>query len=145
MTIQWKELDTEDLEAYLDLLGDLDSQNRLSHQEACSLLNRISVYPYFKIFCLFEHTNLLATYTLIIFDNFGHGGKRIAIVENVVVAEDARHRGIGRKMMHDAMQRAQDQGCYKLMLSSDIKRTGAHAFYESLGFERHGISFRAGM
>ena len=31
---------------------------------------------------------------------------------------------------------------YKLVLSSNAKRERAHAFYESLGFERHGVSFR---
>ena len=34
------------------------------------------------------------------------------------------------------------KGCYKMMLSSNLRRTGAHAFYESLGFEKHGYSFR---
>ena len=34
------------------------------------------------------------------------------------------------------------KGCYKLVLSSNAKRERAHAFYESLGFERHGYSFR---
>ena len=34
-------------------------------------------------------------------------------------------------------------GCYKLTLSSNIARQGAHAFYDSLGFERHGYSFLA--
>jgi len=28
------------------------------------------------------------------------------------------------------------------MLSSNAKREDAHAFYESLGFVRHGFSFR---
>ena len=52
-------------------------------------------------------------------------------------------RGIGQAMMrfrHRA--RAADKGCYKLVLSSNAKRERAHAFYESLGFERHGYSFR---
>ena len=35
-----------------------------------------------------------------------------------------------------------EKGCYKLMLSSNLKRARAHAFYDSLGFERHGHSFR---
>ena len=31
------------------------------------------------------------------------------------------------------------------MLSSNAKRERAHAFYESLGFERHGFSFRVNL
>lgn len=37
---------------------------------------------------------------------------------------------------------AHKKGCYKAALSSNLKRERAHAFYESLGFERHGYSFR---
>jgi GNAT superfamily N-acetyltransferase len=44
-------------------------------------------------------------------------------------------------MMNHAMALAHEAGCYKLALSSNLKRTRAHAFYDSLGFERHGVSF----
>ncbi|MGZ8403454.1 MAG: GNAT family N-acetyltransferase [Rhodoplanes sp.] len=50
--------------------------------------------------------------------------------------------GIGRAMMRFAIERAQQACCYKLVLSSNATRKRAHAFYESLGFERHGYSFR---
>ena len=32
-------------------------------------------------------------------------------------------------------------GCYKMALSSNLKREAAHRFYDSLGFGRHGYSF----
>ena len=44
-------------------------------------------------------------------------------------------------MMTYARELARQAGCYKLVLSSNRKRERAHAFYESLGFQRHGISF----
>jgi GNAT superfamily N-acetyltransferase len=47
-------------------------------------------------------------------------------------------------MMDEAAAIARGKGCYKLILSSNLKREAAHAFYESLGFERHGYSFRIG-
>jgi hypothetical protein len=45
-------------------------------------------------------------------------------------------------MMAFARNRCREKGCYKLVLSSNGKRERAHAFYESLGFARHGYSFR---
>jgi len=48
---------------------------------------------------------------------------------------------VGRAMMAHAMRLAHEAGCYKLALSSNQKRERAHAFYESLGFQRHGLSF----
>ena len=48
---------------------------------------------------------------------------------------------MGRAMMSFAMRYAKDRGCYKLALSSNSARTGAHDFYRALGFSQHGISF----
>ena len=45
-------------------------------------------------------------------------------------------------MMHEAARLAEARGCYKLALSSNVDAKPAHAFYESLGFERYGYSFR---
>ena len=50
--------------------------------------------------------------------------------------------GIGKAMMGFALGLCRDKGCYKLVLSSNASRERAHAFYESLGFKRHGFSFR---
>ncbi|WP_100486548.1 GNAT family N-acetyltransferase [Sporolactobacillus pectinivorans] len=137
-----RELKLEEIGDYLCLLCELDDQHIMPEEEARALYDTVGRYPFYKIYCVCSEDRIVGTYTLIILDNFGHGGLKIAIVENVVVAPDVRHSGIGQEMMHDAMQRARDNGCYKLMLSSDIKRTGAHAFYESLGFQKHGLSFR---
>ena len=52
-------------------------------------------------------------------------------------------RGVGKAMMRFARARCRKAGCYKLALSSNLKRAAAHRFYESLGFEKHGFSFRA--
>jgi hypothetical protein len=40
--------------------------------------------------------------------------------------------------MGHACEECRLAGCYKLTLSSGLPREGAHRFYESLGFERHG-------
>jgi GNAT superfamily N-acetyltransferase len=44
-------------------------------------------------------------------------------------------------MMEHARDACRRAGCYKLALSSNLKRADAHRFYDSLGFERHGFSF----
>lgn len=142
MPVAIQKLTLADIDRYVDLLQQLDAQHSMTMKDAQTLFRKMDQYPYYKIFCVWSENKLLATYSLIVLDNFGHGGLKIAIVENVVVTPEAQGLGIGTTMMQDAMKRATDQGCYKLMLSSDLKRQGAHAFYEHLGFEQHGISFR---
>lgn len=84
---------------------------------------------------------MLVTFALLIMDNLAHGGAPSGIVEDVVVRADHQGLGLGKMMMHFAMDVCRQAGCYKLMLSSNQKRVTAHVFYESLGFDRHGFSF----
>lgn len=83
----------------------------------------------------------VGTYTLFILPLLAHNGAPEAIVEDVAVHPEAQGQGIGRRMMEHARTLAREAGCYKLALSSNQKRVEAHAFYERLGFERHGVSF----
>jgi GNAT superfamily N-acetyltransferase len=74
-------------------------------------------------------------------ENIGHMGSPSAIVESVAVAPDAQGMGVGKALMAHALAIAAANNCYKLALSSNIRRTSAHAFYDRLGFQRHGVSF----
>jgi GNAT superfamily N-acetyltransferase len=85
---------------------------------------------------------LLGTFALLVMDNLAHLGARSAVVEDVVVDAAHRGQGIGRAMMTHAVSVCREKGCYKMALSSNLKRERAHAFYDALGFERHGYSFR---
>lgn len=80
-------------------------------------------------------------YGLMAMDNLGHDGAPVGIVENVVVDTAWRRRGIGRLLMEDAVRRAREAGCYKLVLASNKALRPAHSFYESLGFAIQGVAF----
>lgn len=56
------------------------------------------------------------------------------IVENIVVAQALRGRGMGRLLLAHVEQLAQDYHCTKLMLMSGSNRVAAHAFFRSCGF-----------
>lgn len=83
----------------------------------------------------------LGTFSLLVFPVMVHDGRPEAIVEAVVVAPAARGRGIGKRMMQEAMRLAREAGAAKLALSSNARRLQAHRFYRELGFTEHGISF----
>lgn len=79
--------------------------------------------------------------TLYILPLLAHAQAPEALVEDVAVHPRAQGLGLGRLLMERAMAVARARGCYKLALSSNAKRVDAHAFYEHLGFTRHGFSF----
>lgn len=120
---------------------DIDDGTTLSVGAASEIFDRIGRYPNYRIFVAVDNERVVGTFALLMMDNLGHLGAPSAIVEDVAVDPTMHRRGIGRIMMEYAMREAETAGCYKLMLSSNLKRENAHAFYDSLGFERHGYSF----
>jgi GNAT superfamily N-acetyltransferase len=114
----------------------------LALDAAAGIFRRFASYPLYHLYVATSEDVIVGTFELLVMHNLAHLGAPSAIVEDVCVDEQLRGKGIGRAMMTFAMKVAAAAGCYKLALSSNLKRTGAHAFYESLGFDQHGISFR---
>src|SRR3954469_4986083 len=56
-------------------------------------------------------------------------------IEGVRVATAERGTGIGRAMIAWAISESRKRGCGLVQLTSDKRRSGAHAFYEALGFQ----------
>lgn len=61
------------------------------------------------------------------------GGER-ALIEGVRVALSMRGRGIGKALIRHAIGLARQRGSVLVQLTSDKRRSEAHAFYRSLGF-----------
>ena len=150
MNLLIREATENDLPAVLALYAQpaMDNGKVLTLPEAKVLLAQFRQYPSYRLWVACEATpnadssgQVVGTYALLIMHNLAHQGTPSAIVEDVVVCTEQQGQGIGRHMMQHAQQQAQVAGCYKLVLSSNQKRVRAHAFYESLGFQRHGFSF----
>ncbi|AEU34635.1 GNAT family N-acetyltransferase [Granulicella mallensis] len=118
-----------------------DSGN-FTAEEARAHFSRLKQYPSFHVFVAFLHEVPVGTYELLIMDNLAKRGRKSAVVEDVAVDPQHQGQGIGRAMMEHARKQCQEASCYKLTLSSNLKREEAHRFYEALGFEKHGYSFQ---
>jgi GNAT superfamily N-acetyltransferase len=86
--------------------------------------------------------SVVGMFALLVMENLGHLGASSGVIEDVVVNTSWRRKGIGKQMLQFAIERCKEANCYKLTLSSNIKRKYAHSFYESLGFDIHGYSFK---
>lgn len=133
----------DDLPALLPLLSQLDrgGESPLLRDEALELWRRIERVPRYTVHIAELFGAAVGTFSIMIMPSLSHGGVPGAIVESVVVDKNCRRRGVGKAMMERAIRIAEDEGCYKIALSSGASRGEAHEFYESLGFRRHGISF----
>lgn len=66
-------------------------------------------------------------------------GGRVAVIEDMVIAENFRGRGVGRLILDELIKSAQEEGCFKVSLeSSNI----AQSFYQAAGFECGGQTMK---
>jgi GNAT superfamily N-acetyltransferase len=143
MNINIKEATLKDLSSILNLYSTvLDNGNILTNEQSEILFKKMQTYPNYKVYIAENEEEIVGTFALLIMDNLAHQGTPSGVVEDVAVLNDLQGKGIGKLMMEFAMEKCKEAGCYKLVLSSNVKRTEAHAFYESLDFEKHGFSFR---
>jgi len=121
---------------------EIDDGDILPVDAAESLFGRFADYPDYTLYVAEQEGTIVGSFALLVMHNLGHLGAPSGIVEDVVVDPRLQGCGIGQAMTRFAIERCRDKGCYKLMLSSNAARERAHAFYEKLGFARHGYSFR---
>jgi len=139
-----REATPQDIPAILHLYREaqIDDATAFTPEEAVAHLASLARYPDYRVFVALLEENVVGTYELLIMDNLAKRGLKSAIVEDVAVHPQHQGQGIGRAMMHHALAQARQAACYKLTLSSNLKRDSAHRFYDSLGFTRHGYSFQ---
>ena len=109
--------------------------------EAKVIFDRIKTYPDYHVYVAELDGRIAGTFALAVMDNMANMGKKSGLVEDVAVSPRFQGQGIGRQMMNFAIERCREKACYKVSLSSNVKRTDAHAFYEKIGFKKHGYSF----
>ena len=143
MSVHIRQAEPSDVAAVLALYAQIDFNNDavLSEAEALKIFAEFARYPSYRLFVAMDAAQVVGSYALLVMHNMAHGGMPSAVVEDVVVASALQGRGIGRQMMDHAKEEAKAAGCYKLALSSNLKRHAAHSFYDSLGFHQHGLSF----
>lgn len=66
---------------------------------------------------------------------------RVVYVDDLVVASEARGRGIGGALLRRVEALAFRCGCEAIQLESGIQRERAHSFYRARGFENECLRF----
>jgi GNAT superfamily N-acetyltransferase len=143
MEVGIRPAETADLPRLMELyrLLDVGPEPVLGLDQARRVFEALTADPDHFVFVAEHGGEVVGSFALIFVGGLAHRARSFAIVEDVVVASEARGQGVGRTMMRFAMQRCVERRCYKLALSSHLRREDAHRFYEGLGFTKHGYSF----
>jgi GNAT superfamily N-acetyltransferase len=130
-----------DFDALLRLLDQMDESMYRGRAvadegELRALYEAILADPDQRLFLAEDGGRLVGSAHLMVLRHFGRSLSRSAVVEGVIVARDYRRGGVGAALMRAAAAVARVAGCYKLDLTSNMARAGAHRFYSRLGWKR---------
>lgn len=123
-----REAEEMDLESIISIFKqpEMDNGEVISLEKAKDIFKKTKKYPFFKVYVAVLENKVVGTFELLIMDNLAHQGVPSGIIEDVAVSEDYQGKGIGKEMMRFAMKVCKDFGCYKVTLSSNLKRENAH-------------------
>ena len=140
--LTFRQATAADLPLLNRLYSEMDGKPPLSPEKIAQIWADLQQLPHCHIYLASQGETAVGTFTLLVIPTMMHPGfHRSALVDAVTVSPAHRSQGIGRAMMAYALELAREAGCYKLMLSSNLRRQRTHEFYRSLGFEQHGWSF----
>lgn len=116
----------------LNLLSQLTSTPTISYQNFLTFLHNIPNNQH--IFVIEENNKIIAYGSIIIEYKIIHNLGKVAHMEDIVVHNDYRKKGVGKIMVEHLVDFSRKNGCYKIIASCNDKNI---SFYNKLGFNKH--------
>jgi GNAT superfamily N-acetyltransferase len=135
-----------DLPRLLELLDQMDD-SMYPRREGADEATRLSVFqeiaadPRQHLLVAETEGRIVGTVHLIVIPHFSRSCKPSGLLESMVVDEAYRRKGVGAALLREVQRLAHEADCYKLALSSNLARRGAHRFYSRLGWKRTHYGF----
>ena len=132
-----------DVPALLRLLRQLDPPAEAPDEPAArAALDAVSRHPGMRLVVAEADGEVVGSVVLAVLPNLTHHAMPWAQLENLIVDEAHRGRGVGRALMQWCEDTARAQGCYKLQFQSRNHRKASHCFYRRLGYQALTVGFR---
>lgn len=117
---------------YLDLLKQLSEVGDISYEKFTMIFPKLAgIYVIEDLIT----KKIIGSITLLIEQKIIHNAGRVAHIEDVVISKEYRKCGLGNFMVRQAIQEAEELGCYKVILDCDDRLI---SFYEKCGLKRKG-------
>jgi len=135
-----------DLPRLVELLDQIDDSMYPARGDAgeaarLSAFRRIVADPSQHLLVADADGRIVGTVHLIAIPHLSRSCKPSGLLESMVVDEAYRRKGVGAALLREVQRLAREAGCYKLALSSNLARRGAHRFYSRLGWKRTHFGF----
>jgi GNAT superfamily N-acetyltransferase len=129
-----------DFDAVLVLLDELWPGRQLDAAALHTVYSRALASDTQFYLCAEEEGEVAGFCSLTLKSNLWQAGY-LAHVDELVVTQRRRRKGIGRALLAAAVELAAEENCACIELDSAFHREEAHRFYESQGFENRAYLF----
>jgi len=119
---------------YLLLLGELTTVSDMTNEAFFKHIQEINSMG--QIIVGVEDDTIVCSGTIIIEPKIIHGGRPAGHIEDIVVLEKWRNKGIAKELFAELREIAIEKNCYKIILDCNERLV---SFYEKLGFSKKGI------
>ncbi|MGD1835108.1 MAG: GNAT family N-acetyltransferase [Nitrososphaeraceae archaeon] len=140
--IKIRELKDSDLNnGFFDTLENLSNVQDIKKNQnmGYKILKEILENKNLFVFVALENNIIVGSITIIIEQKFIHNGGMVGHIEDVVTRKGFEDKGIGTKLVKNALKFAERKKCYKVILNCSKENTG---FYKKNRFVVHGIEMR---
>jgi len=113
-----RELESSDYyKKYIDLLSQLSVVQYLDFEVFDKQILQIKKNPLHKIFVIEDNKQIIGSITILIEMKFIRNLGKVCHIEDVVVSNDYRGKGIARTLIEYAKNYSKKEGCYKILLN----------------------------
>ena len=128
----------DDIPALVGLTAELGYPD--SEEEIRKRFEIVTSSPDHKIFVAEKFEKVIGLMSFHALDLL-YGEGKLGRITALVVTESERGKGIGKLLVAKAEELARESNCKRIELTSNNRRTEAHKFYESQGFEANSKRF----
>jgi len=137
-----REINEHDARDMTELLRQLSSSELSITDEMINTIkakiSAMAQLEHMKVFGYEQDGRMVGTCTLGRVEGLSKGCRPFAVIENVVVLDTIRSRGIGKQLVCHAIDQAEQWNCYKVILETGTKDEWKLRFYEKCGLTRGG-------
>jgi len=97
--------------------------------------NKIRKNPDYVVLGAKHLNKIIGTIMGVVIEDIIGDCRPFMVIENMIIDQDYRGKGIGKELMMYLENIARDRNCYYIIFVSSSKRKDAHRFYQSMGYE----------
>ena len=135
-----RSVNKNDYKAILRLFRQLWPNEKIHKDDFLIVFNKYLTNDNYEIYC-YEEGKIHGLITVSKRWAFFYSG-RVALIEDLIVAEEFRRKGIGKELVHFIEKIMKDQNIQTIELTSDIYRKNTHNFWNSIGYSKEAYQFR---